>query len=124
MDITGKTAIYHKLVFEVRYDHGFVYLDRCGTTADRIMSTYPEWILRGESVNPQNAPLVNLETGTRFNFGPHKYDFSLDQPINSEALLTSVLSQKQVKQIWTSWCLICRRTPNAHWPTQDSIDLD
>ena len=66
MRIIGKEAIYHKLVFEARYEHGLVYLDRCGTTADRITSTYPDWILKEEGVSPQGAPLIHLETGTHF----------------------------------------------------------
>lgn len=87
MKIAGKTAIYHKLVFEVRYEYGLVYLDRCGVTANRIMAAYPEWVLK-EEANPQNAPLINVVTGTFFNFGALKYDFSLDQPINKDAAIT------------------------------------
>src|SRR2546428_5334668 len=89
MKVAGKRAIYHKLVFEVRYEHGMVYLDRCGTTANRIMATYPDWMIKEEAINPQSAPLINLATGTHFNFGTQKYDFSLDQPINKDAELTS-----------------------------------
>jgi hypothetical protein len=88
MKISGLTSIYHKLVFEVRYDFGLLYLDRCGATANRIMETFPEWVLQDESVNPQNAPLINVTTGTHFNFGGLKYDFNLDQPIREEAALT------------------------------------
>lgn len=82
MKIAGKEGLYNKLVFEVRYQHGMVYLDRCGTTANRIMMTYPDWVTREGSVNPQNAPLIHTSTGIQFNFGPLKYDFSLDQPVN------------------------------------------
>jgi hypothetical protein len=89
MNLSGIKGLYHKLVFEVRYDHGLIYLDRCGTTANRIMDTFPEWVLSNEgTVNPQNAPLVSVSSGSEFNFGPLKYDFSLEQPINAEVGLT------------------------------------
>lgn len=88
MQVAGIQAIYHKLVFEVRYDHGLLYLDRCGATANRIMSTIPDWILNEDSVSPQNAPLINVSSGVQFNFNALKFDFSLDQPKNTEAALT------------------------------------
>jgi hypothetical protein len=53
------------------------------------MDSFPEWVLADEgAVNPQNAPLVSLSSGSQFNFGSLKYDFSLEQPINAEAGLT------------------------------------
>lgn len=88
MRILGKDAAYHKAVFEVRYEHGMVYLDRCGTTANRIMATYPEWVIRDDAVNPQSAPLTNALTGALFNFGTQKYDFSLSQPVGKDVALT------------------------------------
>lgn len=89
MNLRGIKGLCHKLVFEVRYEHGLIYLDRCGSTANRVMDTFPEWVLADEGgVNPQNAPLVNLSNGSQFNFGSLKYDFSLEQPINDEAGLT------------------------------------
>ncbi len=89
MNILGRPALYHKLVYEVRYEHGFVYLDRCGTTANRIAQNYPEWIINPQNINPQQAPLVHALTGIQFSFGPLKYDFSLDQRINSDDPLSN-----------------------------------
>ena len=88
MRILGRDAVYHKAVFEVRYEHGMVYLDRCGTTANRIMATYPEWLVRDDVVSPQGAPLINVVTGAQFSFGTQKYDFSLNQPVGKGAALT------------------------------------
>jgi len=90
MRVAGKEGLYHKLVFEVRYQHGMVYLDRCGTTANRIMRTYPEWVLQDGSANPQNAPLIHTSTGIQFNFGALKYDFSMDQPTNQAVLQSDI----------------------------------
>ena len=77
-------ATLHKLVCQVRYRRGFIYLDRCGRTVNRIMAEAPAWILKGSSPNPQNAPLVNVETGTQFNFGSMSYDLGLERPKESE----------------------------------------
>jgi len=52
------------------------------------MSTFPEWIVKSQDVNPQNAPLVSLANGTKFSFGALKYDFSMDQPMGREKALT------------------------------------
>jgi len=85
--ILGREAYYHKLVYEVRYDQGFVYLDRCGTTSNRIAKSFPEWIVSVQNINPQQAPFTHAIKGIKFNFGPLKYDFSLDQRINANTPL-------------------------------------
>jgi len=87
LKLRGQTPKYHKFVFEVRYDQGFIYLDRCGATANRIMRTDPTWVIRGENVSPQGAPLVHAVTGTQLNFNVYKYDLSIDQPIGGEEAL-------------------------------------
>lgn len=88
LQILGKPALYHKFIYEVRYEHGLVYLDRCGTTANRIIESDPEWVVREDAVSPQGAPLVHAGSGIQFNFGTQKYDFSLNQPIGKETTLT------------------------------------
>lgn len=88
MNVAGKTALYHKLVYEVRYEQGLVYLDRCGTTANQIVQSNPEWIIPENAISPQGAPLVNAVSGTQFTFGPLKYDFALNQPVGRESALT------------------------------------
>jgi hypothetical protein len=87
MKILGQHGVYHKVVYEVRYDQGFIYLDRCGTTSNRIVQNFPDWIVSAQNVNPQQAPFVHAITGNKFNFGPLKYDFSLDQRINADAAI-------------------------------------
>ena len=77
--IKGKDAIIQKLVFEVRYDYGFAYLDRCGRTVNTIMREYPEWVVRSSDPSPQNAPLVSLANSCVFNFSALRYDFALER---------------------------------------------
>lgn len=83
MIIKGLQAVCHKVVYEAHYKEGFTYLDRCGSTVNEIMRSSPEWILSESSPSPQNAPLVSLRNGTKFNFSTRKYDFGLEQPVGT-----------------------------------------
>jgi hypothetical protein len=86
MIVSGKEAVLQKLVFEVRYRFGFTYLDSCGKTVNYIMREYPEWILRTDQPNPQNAPLVSLRNTCTFNFTALKYSFDLEKTLGGKAL--------------------------------------
>ena len=88
MRINNKSAIIHKLIFEVRYRWGYTYLDKCGRTVNRIMRERPEWIPFGSDPNPQNAPLISTKNGSRFNFSALKYDISLEQSANQQQTLS------------------------------------
>ena len=84
MIIDSRHSICHKVIFEVRYKYGFAYLDRCGSTANEIMKRADEWELYGHDPNPQNAPLISLRNGTRFDFNTLKYNFALEQTVGAE----------------------------------------
>jgi hypothetical protein len=84
--LNGKEPQLRKLVYELRYERGFVYLDRCGRILDRITRDKPEWVPSGD-VNPQVAPLFNITNRSRFTFGPKKLDLSLDQSFPGSALI-------------------------------------
>ena len=86
MNIRGKPSILQKLVFELRYKYGFTYLDQCGRTVNKIMSEQPEWILRSDMPNPQNAPLVSIRNTCSFNFSALKLSFNLEMPLGGEPL--------------------------------------
>ena len=84
MIIDNRRSICHKVVYAVSYKDGLTYLDRCGSTANEIMKSSDEWELYGHDPNPQNAPLISLRNGTRFNFSSLKYDFSLEQTADAD----------------------------------------
>jgi hypothetical protein len=89
MDIKGKSAILQKVVFELRYRHGFVYLDKCGRTLDALTTQYPEWTVKDDGVSPQNAPLVSLRNQTLLNFSVKSLNLSQEmrpggQPLTNE----------------------------------------
>lgn len=99
--IAGKDPIVHKLVFELKYNYGFSYLDRCGRTVNSIMRERPDWILANPSPNPQNAPLVNTRNNCRFNFSALKLDFLVEQPLGKPALTSDDVTDfvEQVEDI-------------------------
>jgi len=84
--IKTRDPLLQKVVFEVRYRHGFVYLDNCGRTINKIMSESPEWILQSGAVSPQNAPLASLSNSALFNFSSLKYDLSIERPPDKDPL--------------------------------------
>ncbi|MBN2395994.1 MAG: hypothetical protein JXC36_05985 [Candidatus Atribacteria bacterium] len=88
MRIQNKETIVHKLVYEVRYNYGYTYLDRCGRTINRIMRERPEWSPHIKEPNPQNAPLINTKSKSIFNFSALKYDLSLEQQAGIKEALT------------------------------------
>lgn len=81
--IRGIVPVIQKIAFELRYDFGLTYLDRCGRTANHIMKEYPEWHL-GDDPNPQNAPLVSLRDATRFSFNSKQMNVSLERRVDDE----------------------------------------
>jgi hypothetical protein len=86
--LKGKEPLLRQLIFELRYRHGFVYLDRCGKTLNRITREQPEWVI-GNEVTPQGAPLYSMRNRCRFTFSSSKLDLTLDnttadEPISEE----------------------------------------
>lgn len=93
MIIKGKKSILQRIVFELKYRYGFTYLDACGRTVNKIQKEYPEWILRGNEPNPQNAPLISMKNSCIFNFSALKLDLSLERPIGERSLLQEDLDE-------------------------------
>ncbi len=84
MNINGKNSILQKLIFEVRYEYGYAYLDKCGRIVNAITREFPEWAIRAIDVN--GASLVNLRDDCSLSFSSKKFDFSLEQDPGSASL--------------------------------------
>ncbi len=89
MYIKGQRGILQKIAFEVRYLYGFTYLDKCGKTVNTILRQHPEWMIKGDSPNPQDGRLVSMRNGCSFAFSPYSYNFGLDMPAGGEPLSDS-----------------------------------
>lgn len=98
-----KNKVIHRLVFELRYDYGYEYLDRCGRTINLIQEECPDWAVA--DVGVQGTVLVQPQTEAKFAFAPLKLDFSQELskettvllPIEEFAQTASNLTEKVVK---------------------------
>src|SRR5207248_1624815 len=86
MEIKHKSGVLQKVVFELRYRRGYVYLDKCGRILNVLMTQQPEWTLRDQGVSPQNAPLISLRNQCVFNFSAKKLDLALEMRSGGESL--------------------------------------
>jgi len=84
--VKGKGGILQKLAYEVRYDFGFTYLDKCGRTINTILRDHPEWMIKADTPNPQAGSLVSIDNGCSFVFSPYNYTFVLEMPAGGEPL--------------------------------------
>lgn len=84
--IRGKPPLRQRIDFELRYDFGYTYLDRCGRIINTILRERPDWALRNTDPNPQSAPLVNLDNSCIFNFSTFRIDLHLERPLDGDAL--------------------------------------
>jgi hypothetical protein len=100
--INGKQPLLRQIVFEVRYNHGYTYLDRCGKILNRISREYAEWVV-GNQVNPQNAPLYSLRNGCRFVFNTLSGNSAIDRSMSDELILDEdiVLFSEQSEELTT-----------------------
>lgn len=64
--LAGKELMLEKIALEVRYEHGFLYLDKCGSLINALRRAYPEWILDPDEANPQGAALYSIVNGAAF----------------------------------------------------------
>jgi hypothetical protein len=99
MQIKDRKAILQKVVFELRYNYGFTYLDKCGRTINAIMREQPEWVIKNDTSNPQVGSLVSLRNGCSFNFSSFKYDFSLEMPLGRDHPLSDDELKDFVEQV-------------------------
>lgn len=68
-------------VFQLRYEYGQFYLDRCGRILREILKDHPEWVV-ADAPNPQHASLICTDNGCAFNFGIAALDLSLRRDID------------------------------------------
>jgi hypothetical protein len=83
--INGKEPLLRHVVFELRYDYGFNYLDRCGKILNRISRDHGEWVIASQ-VSPQNANLYSMKNDCRFGFNALNCSLDIDRT-NSASMI-------------------------------------
>jgi hypothetical protein len=68
------SRVNQKQVFELRYDFGFIYMDRCGKVSTDILRSFEGWTFEGAT--PQSCTIRKETDNQAFSFGSHKLDLS------------------------------------------------
>jgi hypothetical protein len=89
--IHGKEPLLRQLIYELRFLHGYSYLDRCGKILNRISREQPEWIIGDAS--PQVTPLYSSRNGCRFNFSSTRLDLNLDKTTADDGIGNSEVAE-------------------------------
>lgn len=72
------SAVVHKYAYELRYDFGFGYLDRCGDILNSILKENPGWMVAG-AITPGGTTLTHRESGMAFAFDNNHLTLGQDQ---------------------------------------------
>jgi hypothetical protein len=91
--LNGREAILEKVVFELRYRHGFTYLDKCGRLINELTGAHAEWTIDPGNPNPQGASLISLANSCVLNMGTKKMDLALEIPVGGEGLTDESMAQ-------------------------------
>jgi hypothetical protein len=79
------TGVRHRFVFELRYDQGELYWDRCGRIA-RTLAAKEGWALQSVDVN--GCHIWNDEQNLIFAYSPRKLDLTQSQSQDVSKLLS------------------------------------
>jgi len=71
------SPVIHKLIYELRYDYGYTYLDRCGAVINNILRENPDWFI--PEATPQRGIVQRLQDDVKFCFGSLKLDLTHEQ---------------------------------------------
>ena len=82
-------AVVHKYAYELRYDFGFGYLDRCGDVLNSILRENPGWMVAG-GVTSGGATLRHRDTGMVFAFDNHHLSLGQDQSDKVKSLVPDI----------------------------------
>jgi hypothetical protein len=83
--LQGKEPLLRRMVCEVRYQDGQLYLDHSGRLLRRLMKEAPEWIL-GANPTAQGTNLYNVQTGSLLGFTMNSASLSLDKTSADEVI--------------------------------------
>jgi len=81
-----------QVIFQLTYEYGQIYLDRCGRILREILKDHPEWMLV-DPPNPQKSSLLSSDNGCSFNFGMSSLDLSLRRDAEGNPITDELLSQ-------------------------------
>jgi hypothetical protein len=83
--VTLSTGVVHRYIFELRYDFGHLYWDRCGRVINQIIASQEKWNF--EKMGSGFCHLRSAEANLDFNYGWAKLDLMQSQDREVSSLL-------------------------------------
>lgn len=90
--VQGKEPQLRRMVYEVRYRDGQLYLDRTGRFLKELLREFPEWVLTPEPTT-QGTSLIDLRTGIRLALSLTSASVSLDRGASDELIETAEVAK-------------------------------
>jgi hypothetical protein len=90
--IKGKEPLLRRVVCEVRFRDGHLYLDHCGRLLKKLVNSSPEWIL-GNEATPGGAQAFQMASGSALAFSRHSTSLSMDYTTADETIEDTQVEQ-------------------------------
>ena len=78
--------VLHQIVYELRYDYGYTYLDKCGAAMNDVLRANPGWEHVG--ANPQQGALTDPKTHIRLTFNAFRINLIQEQSKDVQSLVS------------------------------------
>jgi hypothetical protein len=89
--VRGREPMLRRVVCELRYRDGQLYLDRTGRFLRQFLRDSPEWVIASEP-NPQATNLFNIVSGARVSISSSSANLTLDRAASDELINPEELS--------------------------------
>lgn len=99
-----------RMVCEVRYQDGQLYLDHCGRLLKKLLKDSPEWVVTPDPT-PQGTAVFNIVVGTQLGFSLNAASLNFDKTVGDE-----VIKQDGVE-------LFCKQVRSVLEMTLDEIEV-
>jgi hypothetical protein len=88
--VRGKEPLLRRMLCELRYQDGQLYLDHCGRLLKRLMKEAPEWVV-APNPTPQGTSAYNVRMGIQLVFAMSAASLSLDKTTADDVIGTDEL---------------------------------
>jgi len=83
--VSAIEPILFKVVFEVRYRFGYLYLDRCGRILNSILQDGAEWVIRAVP-QPQAASVTSMRNSATFVYSSDSFSLSVEKATGADGI--------------------------------------
>ena len=90
--IKGKEPLLRRVVCEVRFRDGYLYLDHCGRLVKKLLQLSPEWVVAAEPV-PRGTSVYHLVAGVALHFTSQGASLDLDKSSTDEVIDPTEIDQ-------------------------------